>query len=249
MPEMTYSTLLSIAPLRKEASDRSEMTSQILYGEHLEILDTQEKWLMVRSLEDNYEGWIDRKQVIEIPSGPRIMITRPFSLLNSHDGNRTILPACSFISEENEVVMIDTNAFEKPDQYDTSTPDDLAQYARNFLGTPYLWGGRTFAGIDCSGFSQTVLKVFGKKIPRDAYQQAELGETVSFLEESDSGDLAFFDNAEGRIVHVGIVIREKDKTSIVHASGCVREDLLDHNGIYNADIGAYTHQLRIIKRI
>lgn len=203
---------------------------------------------MVRSLEDGYEGWIDRKQVAQIASGPRIMITRPFSLLTKHDGTRTTLPACSYIRQEGNSVFIDTNEYSRPHPSDTAIPDDLVTYARNFLGTPYLWGGRTYSGIDCSGFTQTVMKVMGKKIPRDAYQQAEQGETISFLEETVSGDLAFFDNAEGRIVHVGIILRDNNKTRIIHASGCVREDLLDHQGIFHAQQNQYTHSLRLIKR-
>lgn len=249
MPEMTNSILISSAPLRKEPSDRSEMTSQVLYGEHLEILDVQEKWLMVRNLEDGYEGWIDRKQVVGIANGNRTMITKPFSFIQNRDGASALLPACSYIQNDTDTVYIDSLVFSKPDKSDTNTPQDLVAFARQFLGTPYLWGGRTFSGIDCSGFSQTVLKVFGKKIPRDANQQSELGQTITFLEESVSGDLAFFDNAEGRITHVGIVVREASKTHILHASGCVREDLLDHQGIFHAQLNQYSHSLRLIKRI
>jgi len=126
----------------------------------------------------------------------------------------------------------------------------IEQCARTFLNAPYLWGGRTILGMDCSGFTQLVLQLNGTSIPRDAYQQAELGATISFVEESQTGDLAFFDNAEGRIIHVGIVIRSADGVvEIIHASGKVRLDSLDHQGIFNKEQSSYSHKLRIIKRI
>jgi cell wall-associated NlpC family hydrolase len=101
-------------------------------------------------------------------------------------------------------------------------------------------------GIDCSGFTQNVFAVCGKSIPRDAYQQAELGDTIDFAEEAQEGDLAFFDNEEGRIIHVGMVLKD---AKIIHASGRVRIDKLDHEGIYNAETKTYSHRLRIIKRL
>jgi len=113
-----------------------------------------------------------------------------------------------------------------------------------------LWGGRTAMGIDCSGFTQLVFSLNGISIPRDAYQQADIGTTVTFTEESQTGDLAFFDNAEGRIIHVGIILRDSDNgCRIIHASGKVRIDALDHQGVFHSEQLVYTHKLRIIKRI
>ena len=101
-------------------------------------------------------------------------------------------------------------------------------------------------GMDCSGFSQVVHRIVGNDLPRDASQQVELGDTISFVEEAQAGDLAFFDNEEGNITHVGICLGGGD---IIHASGSVRIDKLDHIGIFNADKGTYSHKLRVIKRI
>ena len=123
--------------------------------------------------------------------------------------------------------------------------DALIVTALFFQNAPYLWGGRTLFGIDCSGFSQIVFKLNGIKLNRDAWQQAEQGAVVDFLPEAKSGDLAFFDNAEGRIIHVGIML---GTNKIIHASGKVRVDTIDNQGIYNAEMGRYTHKLRIIKR-
>jgi len=122
----------------------------------------------------------------------------------------------------------------------------LLELAMVFRNAPYLWGGRSPFGIDCSGLTQVLYKMVGLNIKRDAYQQAEQGQTLSFVEESDVGDLAFFDNDEGQIIHVGMLL---GGNSILHASGKVRVDKLDHQGIFNVDTGRYSHKLRLIRRI
>jgi len=125
-------------------------------------------------------------------------------------------------------------------------PQFVSEIASLYLNAPYLWGGRSPLGIDCSGFTQVVFKAAGVRLPRDAYQQAEVGQTLGFVEEASEGDLAFFDNAEGKIIHVGIVLKDR---FIIHASGKVRIDKLDHQGIFNRETGKYSHTLRVIKRI
>ena len=123
---------------------------------------------------------------------------------------------------------------------------ELINTAYMYLNAPYLWGGKTLFGIDCSGFTQMVYKLNGYKLLRDASQQASQGEVLSFIEESEPGDLAFFDNEEGKIIHVGIML---ENNYIIHASGKVRIDRLDHLGIYNAELNRHTHRLRVIKKI
>jgi hypothetical protein len=128
---------------------------------------------------------------------------------------------------------------------------DLMRAALMFYGSPYLWGGRTMFGMDCSGFTQLAFRLCGMWIPRDSMQQADCGHTINFIDESQNGDLAFFDNAEGKITHVGIVLandKSGDK-SIIHCSGQVRIDKLDSYGIYNHESSGYSHNLRILKRI
>jgi cell wall-associated NlpC family hydrolase len=124
--------------------------------------------------------------------------------------------------------------------------ENIVHNAMMFLNAPYLWGGRSPLGIDCSGFTQIAYKLQGIEIPRDAYQQAEIGTTLSFVEESEPGDLAFFDNNEGKITHVGIILKDN---FIIHASGKVRIDRIDQQGIFNAEEKKHTHKLRLIKSV
>lgn len=195
---------VTVAPLRKEASHRSEMLSQLLLNETAEILETEKQFTRIKCTYDNYEGWIANNQV------------SPVENISVED-----YEALSFEAEK------------------------IKQVVLKYIDVPYLWGGKSLCGIDCSGFSQQVYKTFQIILPRDSYQQAELGEVVGFLAEARCGDLAFFDNEEGRITHVGIMLNSSE---IIHASGKVRVDKIDSQGIINAETGVRTHKLRIIKR-
>lgn len=231
------------------------MTSQVIFGESMEILQEEEKWYMVKLSHDGYEGWIDKKQIqtfsSNAPASNRCISTL-FEIALSSSAQKVILPAGSRIFHpDEEGFVIDDEHYQLRDATNLSRRlDNIVPVALSFLGTPYLWGGRTFMGIDCSGFSQTIFNLVGKSLPRDAYQQADIGTSIAFVEETRTGDLAFFDNADGRITHVGIVIDE-DNTSkkIIHASGEVRIDTLDHEGIFHEQKRKYTHHLRLIKRI
>ncbi len=234
--------LLSAIPMRKEPSDRSEMVNQIIYGESMAILEEIDKWTLVRLDHDQYEGWVDKKQIspltTEYTSLDQAEYVNDLFLEHQLEKSEIYLPAGSLISKG----VIKVGA-------ETKLTRSLEHIAHMFLGTPYLWGGRTFMGIDCSGYTQIVFRLIGINLPRDAYQQAEIGESVMFVEESQTGDLAFFKNDEGRISHVGIIVKKSDRiTGIIHASGKVRIDKLDHEGIFNEDTGSYSHSLRIIKR-
>ena len=240
---MKHRVQVAIAPIRREPSDRSEMVSQALMGEELSVLDQQEKWTMIRMFSDGYEGWIDNKQFLEFDDAEQFVeLTAPISHCVNADGSSMWLPAAALVPASWKI--------DYPQDIAHSRVADISLCANQFLNAPYLWGGRTILGIDCSGFTQLVFRLNGVSIPRDAYQQAEIGATISFIEETQIGDLAFFDNAEGRIVHVGVVMRNsEDQVEIIHASGKVRVDVLDHQGIFNRDSGSYTHKLRIIKRM
>lgn len=247
--------LLANIPLRLEPSDKSEMTSQVLFGDFFEVLEEQGNWTKIRVDYDQYEGWIDTKQYQKI-SEQDFNNLKQVPLKVSNDIIEYVTTSSEFLVPIHlgsdlrflDVPEINTQGFSFDGVYNKPITDksEILKTAYLYLNAPYMWGGKTPFGIDCSGFTQMVYKTIGVKIPRDAYQQANLGEHLSFIEEAEPGDLAFFDNEEGRIIHVGIIMADN---YIIHASGKVRVDRLDHQGIYNIDTGRHTHKLRVISKI
>ncbi len=241
---------LSIVPLRADASDASEMVTQLLYGEHFKILESRKKWSRIRLAFDSYEGWIDNKQFITITEKDYTDFENTKLMLSSDLVDFVTVP-------ENQLFSICLGSTVSSAEYlkhhfegkfisEKLPKEHLIETALLYLNTPYLWGGKSPFGIDCSGFTQMVYKLNGYKLLRDASQQATQGEALSFIEESEPGDLAFFDNEEGKITHVGIIMEDN---YIIHAHGKVRIDRLDHSGIFNYEVRNHTHKLRVIKRI
>ena len=262
--------LQSVIPVRIEPSHKSEMVTQILFGELYRVIENQDHWIRVRLAYDNYEGWIDQKQSYSIDEQEFIRLINaetPVSLdlvqLLSNETRRSILPISLGsslpgimenrfpIGKESftfEGLMADMSAFESMllSQNRIKAKQTIIDDAMLYINAPYLWGGRTPFGIDCSGLTQMVYKLKKIRLLRDASQQSTHGEPVNFISETEPGDLAFFDDEEGRIIHVGLLV---DKFKIIHASGKVRIDLIDHEGIFNEEENRYTHKLRVIKRI
>lgn len=242
---------ISIAPLRLEPSDVSEMVSQLLYGEHFKIIEARSKWSKIRLAHDSYEGWLDNKQLLEIESEQYHEIDKQdknyLNELISHvthlDGTLSTITLGAQVSSS--VILGDSFSVPNSSQNEL-TKETIVKYALLLLNSPYLWGGRTPLGIDCSGFTQLTYRLAGYDLLRDASQQASQGEVLSFIEEAENGDLAFFDNKEGKITHVGIILNDN---YIIHAHGKVRVDRLDQSGIFNVDLKVHTHKLRVIKKI
>lgn len=246
---------LALIPLRIEPSDRSEIVSQILFGEHFEVLEQSKQWSKIKMHFDNYEGWIDTKQFQFISDVEFEHLSNEVLVLNADiieyitatDNFLMPIPLGSSLSFlNNSEINTQNYSFEGTRISGIKPKSDIVNLAFMYLNAPYLWGGKSPFGIDCSGFTQMVYKLNGYKLLRDASQQAMQGEALSFIEECEPGDLAFFDNEEGKIIHVGIIM---ENNYIIHASGKVRIDRLDHLGIYNVDTQKHSHKLRVIKKI
>ena len=241
---------LSIVPLRAEAADSSELVTQVLYGEVFKVLESRKKWSRIRLAFDSYEAWIDNKQFLfieeenynDISTQKPIICEDMVDMVSTKDKQMLSIVMGSSLNG----LAILNHDFEGSSVEAKFAKDNLINTALLYLNTPYLWGGKTPFGIDCSGFTQMVYKLNGYRLKRDASQQVEQGEALSFIEESEPGDLAFFDNAEGDITHVGIIMKDN---YIIHAHGKVRIDRLDHTGIFNIQTSLHTHKLRVIKRI
>lgn len=233
---------VAAAPVRKEAAHKSEMVNQLLYGEPVEVFDEKEEWRFIRSLYDGYEGWVTFhliKRVQESDANPEnfVFTKELFTEMSMENGDRLYLPMGSFLRAGG-----DYNGTQN--DKDLSV-EKLIFTATKWLHVPYLWGGKTAMGVDCSGFVQTVFKVHGIVLQRDAFQQAAQGLPLN-LEESKAGDVAFFNNDAGRITHVGILL---NNNQIIHAAGKVRIDPIDKNGIQNKELKKQTHHLHSIKKI
>lgn len=236
--------------MRAEPKDTSELVSQVIYGESFKIIEQRANWSLIKLSFDNYKGWIDNKQLVEISEtvyDSTISEANIYSsdLIEFIQINNKGLLTIPFGSNLNSIKLFD-HSFDGNTTKTIQPKENLVKTSLLFINSPYLWGGRTPFGIDCSGFTQIIYKINGYKIDRDAKDQVNLGVSLSFIEESDPGDLAFFDNKEGDIVHVGIIMEDNH---IIHAHGQVRIDRLDQTGIYNVDTKKHTHKLRVIKKI
>ncbi|NGZ88888.1 C40 family peptidase [Psychroflexus maritimus] len=242
---------LGIVPVRILPNDESEMVTQLIYGDHFEIITIHKNWLQIRIAFDHYEGWIDQKQVHVIDALAFNEVDNQvfdcsadlIEYVQLKDHSLMAIPLGSCLAGQ-KIFQHQFEGHKNKSLIDQKK--NIPETAAMYLNSPYMWGGKTPFGIDCSGLTQMVYRLHGYVLPRDASQQAKEGDALSFIEESEPGDLAFFDNDEGRIIHVGIMLKDN---YIIHAHGYVRIDRIDHTGIFNVETKTYSHQLRVIKKI
>jgi cell wall-associated NlpC family hydrolase len=241
-------------PLRSGPSHKSEMLSQVLFGERYRIIDQVGSWIKIETFFDNYSGWIDTDHAehsIENEKTEGFVLNRSL-LCFRNNKTRIILEAGCEIPNpdfENKSFRIGQNTCSTTPEFSkhyVSCDEAIPDTALKFINSPYIWGGRIPSGIDCSGFTQLVYKIHGKALPRDSWKQVEAGSTVDFIDDAIPGDLVFFDNERGKITHVGMIL---SKGLVIHASGRVRIDSIDHQGIFRPEKKRYSHKLRLIKRI
>jgi gamma-D-glutamyl-L-lysine dipeptidyl-peptidase len=250
---------LSVVAVRAEAADKAELVTQLLFGDHYEVKQhsSDKKWIKIQIAFDEYEGWIDAKQHHSISKDyfdylGRAELKIATDLTTSILYNKVPLA----IVMGSIIPISSTELFKMEEQFAFNGEaknlglkrefEFLRTTANRYLHAPYLWGGKTPFGIDCSGFTQMVFKICGYKLYRDARQQATQGKAVRLLSETKPGDLAFFRNSVEAITHVGIVYANHQ---IIHASGRVRLDNLTEEGIIHTESGQVSHQLSHFRRI
>lgn len=256
-------SLHSIVPVRAEAREGAEQSTQMLFNELCTILEEQPRWYRIRLESDGQEGWADAKMIC--PMKPEeyaqhqealktaALVAMPMAYAVSENNGQTIpLTAGTKLTnyKEGRFEVLGVGFRIDPSMVITKSLDlneqNLLQAVRFFLNIPYLWGGKNAMGMDCSGFTQIVMSLFGKNLPRNASEQASCGHEITTLSKSKAGDLVFFDHEDGKISHVGIVI---DPERVIHCSGRVKVEKLDETGIFNAETGSYSHHLVITRRI
>ena len=232
---------LNIVPVRKKNNAKSEMINQLFFGESITIIKTKEKWSFIISNIDNYQGWIRNLHFKLIKKNEYKILSENDSLFSKseiiikNDACEITIPTGSLLSSVKFLNYYYTNEV---------ASKSLLETIKSFINSPYLWGGKTKYGVDCSGLIQTIFKTLNIILPRDAKEQSDVG--VEIEEGYKLGDLAFFGKNLNNITHVGIFV---DNETVVHAYGRVRMDKINNEGIYNNEEKRVTHFLQKVNRI
>jgi len=253
MVTFKYTSRLSICPIRSKPSNGSEMVSQLLFGEEVELLQNKKgEWSQIKCLSDDAVGWVDSKQIVKLENDAS-QKSLVLDLVESvfADANSTLVTMGAELPDYDGMTCRINNAKYRysgsamKNEALRPNPENIEKVARRFLNVPYLVGGKSPFGIDSAGYIQLVFKCCGVSLPRFHTYQVEKGKTIDFMAMAIPGDVVFLTTETDQVNHVGIILSDN---LIIHAYGYVRIDKIDHYGIYNSDISQYTHRLKIIKR-
>ena len=243
---------LSVTPLRASASDESEIETQLLFGDYVTILEKGTPWIKVKNHADGYEGWMDFKQLVyidenEFKKGTSVkhpVLKQGILPIVGPKGEMTIMFGSTLPFYKERTIKLGHEEYQTGGNinvFDLSIVD----YFKMYLNVPYLWGGKSIFGIDCSGIVQNCFKAVGIKMPRDASQQVLIGKDIKWVNRQ-IGDLVYFKSKSGTVTHVGLLV---ELNEIIHAHGRVRQDKIDEKGIWNEDLKWYSHLTFCMKRV
>lgn len=243
---------LSVCPLRSSASDESEIVSQLVFGDFVTVLTEGQPWIQVKNYADDYEGWMDFKQLKFIDELTFKKGTKNFPVvvgngqldLDGPYGKITVFLGATLPFFSQNTCQIGDDHYTLSSPLIDAGPKNLPELCLIYLNAPYLWGGKSLYGIDCSGLTQNIFKAIGIQAPRDASQQVDEGMTIKW-DEREIHDVIFFTVSSEKVTHVGILV---NKDEIIHAHGRVRIDRCDRTGIFNLEQNKYTHQYHSTKR-
>ena len=254
--------LHSVVPVRSEANEGSEQLTQLLFAETVDILEEKQRWIRIKNDADGQIGWVDFKMLTKLSDSESELVAK------ADKSARVMMPMAYAVSENNGQTIPLTAGTCLPNYKDgrfevlgvgfridpsmvadkslEMTTEKIMEVVRFFLNVPYLWGGKSALGMDCSGFTQIIHSLFGHQLLRNASEQVTQGMPVKSLKNAQTGDLAFFDHEDGKISHVGLIL---DSERIIHCSGRVKVEKLDEIGIFSIEQGGtYTHHLVSIRR-